>query len=131
MTHLKFFLRAPALLAMAASFVLTGSALADDLALAQKLATNHCAVCHTFDKGGPPGQGPNLFGLLGRKAASETNFTYSDGFTKAMAGKVWDEPMLDAWLTDAQSVAPGSAMVYSQDDPAKRQKIISYIKSLH
>ena len=46
MTHLKFFLRAPALLAMAASFVLTGSALADDLALAQKLATNHCAVCH-------------------------------------------------------------------------------------
>jgi cytochrome c len=48
-----------------------------------------------------------------------------------MAGKVWDEPMLDAWLTDAQSVAPGSAMVYSQEDPAKRQKIITYIKSLH
>ncbi|MGE8065296.1 c-type cytochrome [Pseudomonas sp. NPDC089569] len=131
MTHLHFFLRVPALLVLTAGFGLAGFAQADDLEVAQKLATNHCSVCHTFDKGGPPGQGPNLFGLIGRKAASESNFTYSDGYKKAMAGKVWDEQMLDAWLTDAQTVAPGSAMVYSQDDPAKRQKIITYIKSLH
>ena len=128
MTHVL--LRAPALLMLATTMGLTCIARADDLALAQKLATNHCAVCHTFDKGGPPGQGPNLFGLIGRKAASE-NFTYSDGYSKTMSGKVWDEQLLDAWLTDAQAVAPGSAMVYSQDDPAKRQKIIAYIKSLH
>jgi cytochrome c len=123
--------KAPVLLMLAASIGLSGVAQADDLELAQKLATNHCAVCHTFDKGGPPGQGPNLFGLIGRKAASESNFTYSDGYSKAMTGKVWDEQLLDAWLTDVQAVAPGSAMVYSQDDPAKRQKIITYIKSLH
>jgi cytochrome c len=123
--------KAPVLLMLAASFGLAGVAQADDLELAKKLATNHCAVCHTFDKGGPPGQGPNLFGLIGRKAASESNFTYSDGYSKAMSGKVWDEQLLDAWLTDVQVVAPGSAMVYAQDDPAKRQKIIAYIKSLH
>jgi cytochrome c len=128
MTHIL--LRAPALLLLAATGLI-GIAQADDLELAQKLATNHCAICHTFDKGGPPGQGPNLFGLLGRKAASESNFTYSDGYSKAMSGKVWDEQMLDAWLTDTQTVAPGSAMIYSQADPAKRQKIIAYIKSLH
>ncbi|MEO8641547.1 c-type cytochrome [Pseudomonas sp.] len=129
MTHIL--LRAPALLLLLAATGLIGIAQADDLELAQKLATNHCAICHTFDKGGPPGQGPNLFGLLGRKAASESNFTYSDGYSKAMSGKVWDEQMLDAWLTDTQTVAPGSAMIYSQADPAKRQKIIAYIKSLH
>lgn len=123
----NFLLRASALLV---TLGLIGFAQADDLALAQKLATSHCAVCHTFDKGGPPGQGPNLFGLIGRKAASESNFTYSDAYSKTMSGKVWDEQMLDAWLTDAQTVVPGSAMVYSQDDPAKRQKIIAYIKSL-
>lgn len=116
---------------LAASIGLVDIVRADDLAVAQKLATNHCAVCHTFDKGGPPGQGPNLFGLIGRKAASESNFTYSDGYSKAMTGKVWDEQLLNAWLTDVQAVAPGSAMVYSQDDPAKRLKIITYIKSLH
>jgi cytochrome c len=128
MTH--YLLRAPALLILTASLGLTGICRADDLELAQKLANNHCAACHTFDKGGPPGQGPNLFGLIGRKAASESNFTYSDGYSKAMSGKVWDEKLLDAWLTDTQAVAPGSAMVYVQEDPAKRQKIITYIKSL-
>ncbi|WP_160106907.1 c-type cytochrome [Pseudomonas izuensis] len=126
-----FIPRTAALLLLTASIGLAGSAQADELEIAQKMATNHCSVCHTFDKGGPPGQGPNLFGLIGRKAASESNFTYSDGYRKAMDGKVWDEQMLDAWLTDAQTVAPGSAMVYSQDDAAKRQKIITYIKSLH
>ena len=128
MTH--FFLRLRTLLIVPVTLGLAGLVQADDLAVAQKLATNHCAVCHTFDKGGPPGQGPNLFGLIGRKAASESNFTYSDSYSKTMAGKAWDEQLLDAWLTDAQTVAPGSAMVYSQDDPAKRQKIIAYIKSL-
>jgi cytochrome c len=116
---------------LVASIGLASAVQADDLQIAQKLATNHCAACHTFDKAGPPGQGPNLFGLIGRKAASESNFTYSDGYRKTMTGKVWDEKMLDAWLTDTQAVAPGSAMVYVQDDPAKRQKIIQYIKSLH
>lgn len=129
MSH--FIPRAAALLLLTASIGLAGGAQADELEIAQKMATNHCAVCHTFDKGGPPGQGPNLFGLIGRKAASESNFTYSDGYRKAMDSKVWDEQLLDAWLTDAQTVAPGSAMVYSQDDPAKRQKIITYLKSLH
>ena len=28
-----------------------------------------CAVCHTAEKGGGDGLGPNLFGVIGRKAA--------------------------------------------------------------
>lgn len=121
----------PTLLGLSVAMSLGGMAHADDLAMGQKLVSNHCAGCHTFEQGGPPGQGPNLFDLLGRKAASETNFTYSSAYSTKMAGNVWDEAKLDAWLTDAQTLVPGSAMVYSQDDPAKRQKIIQYIKSLH
>ena len=33
----------------------------DTVALGKKLTTNNCAVCHTFGKGEPNGQGPNLF----------------------------------------------------------------------
>lgn len=104
--------------------------LAEDLSMAEKLTNNHCAACHTFQKGEPHGQGPNLFGLIGRKAGSVSGFTYSDGLQKAMAGKVWDSALLDAWLTDTQAVAPDNAMTYFQDDPAKRAKIIRYIESL-
>jgi cytochrome c len=103
---------------------------ADELAAAKALATNHCAACHTFGKGEPPGQGPNLFGLIGRKAGSAEGFTYSEGFRKAMEGKTWDAKLLDRWLTDTQAVAPGNGMTYFQDDAAKRRKLIRYLETL-
>jgi cytochrome c len=48
-----------------------------------------------------------------------------------MSGKTWDRALLERWLTDAQTVAPGSGMVYFQDDPAKRDALIAYLQSLH
>ncbi|SAK64141.1 c-type cytochrome [Caballeronia ptereochthonis] len=103
----------------------------DPVALGRKLATNNCAVCHTFGKGEPNGQGPNLFGIIGRPLASEPGFKYSAGMKAAASGKVWDEKLLDAWLTDTQSVAPGNAMTYFEGDEARRQKIIAYLRTLH
>ena len=34
-----------------------------------KTIFGRCAVCHTTNKGGGNGLGPNLFGVVGRKAA--------------------------------------------------------------
>jgi cytochrome c len=103
---------------------------ADDLAAAKQLATNHCAVCHTFGKGEPPGQGPNLYGIVGREAATALGFAYSEGFRKALKGQRWDGALLDRWLTDTQAVAPGNGMTYFQDDAAKRKRIIQFLESL-
>ncbi|MFM0324524.1 c-type cytochrome [Caballeronia glebae] len=103
----------------------------DPVAIGKKLTTNNCAVCHTFGKGEPNGQGPNLFGIVGKPMASEAGFKYSAGMKAAAAGKVWDEKLLDAWLTDTQSVAPGNAMTYFEGDEARRQKIIAYLRTLH
>ncbi|WP_235024369.1 c-type cytochrome [Caballeronia cordobensis] len=100
-------------------------------ALGKKLTTNNCAVCHTFNKGEPNGQGPNLFGIVGKPLASEPGFKYSAAMKAAAAGKVWDEKLLDAWLTDTQTVAPGNAMTYFEGDEARRQKIIAYLRTLH
>ncbi len=122
------------LAALAALAAATGAAAAAapaaDLASAKTLATNHCAVCHTFGKDEPPGQGPNLFNIVGRKAGAAEGFTYSDGFKKALAGQTWDARLLDKWLADTQAVAPGSGMVYAQDDAAKRKKLIRFLESL-
>jgi cytochrome c len=103
----------------------------DTVALGKKLTTNNCAVCHTFGKGEPNGQGPNLFGIVGRPFASEAGFKYSAGMKAAATGKVWDDKLLDAWLTDTQAVAPGNAMTYFEGDAARREKIIAYLHTLH
>jgi cytochrome c len=119
------------LLTMLALVSTTVHAQQDPVALGKKLTTNNCAVCHTFGKGEPNGQGPNLFGIVGKPMASDPSFKYSAGMKAAAAGKVWDEQLLDAWLTDTQSVAPGNAMTYFEGDEARRQKIIAYLRTLH
>ena len=98
--------------------------------LGQRLAQSSCAQCHGFDKGAGHGVGPNLFGVVGRAAASAEGFAFSKPFIDAMKGKTWDAALLERWLTDAQAVAPGSGMVYFQDDPKKREELIKYLQSL-
>ncbi|MBP0593299.1 c-type cytochrome [Paraburkholderia sp. LEh10] len=114
-----------------ASAALHAQEAADIVALGKKLATNNCAVCHTFGKNEPNGQGPNLFGIVGRPMAAQPGFNYSAGMKAGASGKVWDEKLLDAWLSDTQTVAPGNAMTYFEGDEARRRKIIAYLSTLH
>ena len=102
---------------------------ADDLTAARELTVRQCSQCHTFDKGEKHGQGPNLFGLIGREAASAPGFVYSDGFKEAMKGKMWDAALLDRWLTDTLAVAPKAQMVYWQDDPNVRATLVRFFES--
>jgi len=90
------------------------------------LFANQCGVCHSLNPADPPRQGPLLKGVFGRKAGSLSGFKYSAGF--ATAGFIWDEPHLDRWLTDPQSLIPGAVMLYKQADPKIRLTIIQYLK---
>lgn len=90
------------------------------------LFRNHCATCHALDASAPPRLGPNLVGIIGRKAGSAPGFHYSAGFAKA--GFTWDADHLDAYLTNPDSVVPGAAMPYRQANPAIRAAIIDYLK---
>lgn len=118
-------------LPVAAALGAAASFAQDDLAKAKDLVIKQCSQCHTFEKGEKHGQGPNLFGLIGREAAAAPGFVYSEGLKEAVKGKVWDEALLDQWLTDTLSVAPKAQMVYFQDDPKVRARLILYLKSLH
>ena len=102
---------------------------ADNLAAARQLTVTQCSQCHTFDKGEQHGQGPNLFGLIGREAAAVEGFVFSPGIKESLKGKVWDKDLLDKWLTDTIAVAPKAQMIYFQDDPDVRAMLIHFLAS--
>lgn len=68
---------------------------------------NKCKACHAIVaddgtaivKGGKTG--PNLYGVVGRKAASEEGFKYGAGLVElGETGLVWDEALITAYVTD-------------------------------
>ena len=87
-----------------------------------------CASCHTFEKGGANGTGPNLWNLVGRDVASVSGY----GYTAALqaAGGQWTYDRLDAYLKNSQEYIPGTAMVqrFPQDD--RRADILAYLATL-
>jgi cytochrome c len=94
----------------------------------EKQFLTSCGVCHTAEKGGGTRQGPNLFGVYGRKAGTLPGFNYSAALKNG--GWVWDETTLDVWITNAQAAHPGTVMNYRQANPEKRKLVIEYLKSL-
>jgi cytochrome c len=93
------------------------------------LFRTQCATCHTLNAADPPRQGPTLSGLIGRRAGVVPGYKYSPGFAKA--DFVWDEPHLDAYLTNPQSVIPGGVMPYRQAKPEVRAAIIAFLEEQH
>lgn len=67
-----------------------------------------CQACHTIAKGARHTVGPNLFGILGRKAATQPGYRYSPAL--AASGLVWSDEALDRFLAATQDTVPGSKM---------------------
>jgi nitrite reductase (NO-forming) len=68
-----------------------------------------CQACHSIE----PGKnllGPSLSGIVGRKAGSESSYSYSPAMKQA--GLVWDVATLDAYLADPEKVVPGNKMPF-------------------
>lgn len=85
-----------------------------------------CAGCHTRHAGGVHRFGPNLHGVIGRRAGSLADYPYSPAMRQAQI--TWDAQTLDAFLRSPDSVVPGSRMRNATADPERRRQVIEYLQ---
>lgn len=114
---------------------LAASALAGGTAFAQakgdpvagKKIFMRCVACHAVQPGAGAKMGPNLAGVVGRKAAAAPGFKYSAAMQKAKLK--WDDATLDKWLTRPSALVPGTSMAFAGlPNAADRVNVIAYLK---
>ena len=65
------------------------------------------------DQGGRNGVGPNLWGIVGRRAGAIEGFRYSSNMRELAAGGLtWTEDRLRAYIQNPKSVVPTGSMSY-------------------
>lgn len=121
-----------ALAATAALTLLAAGGTAQAQQTAEEAAGQHvftrCVACH-FTTPGKSGFGPDLHGVVGRKAASLPNFKYSEALKAS--GITWTEDNLRKWMAGNDSFVPGTRMRHvAITDPAEQDYLLAYIKSL-
>lgn len=87
-----------------------------------------CKVCHSIKENGKAKIGPNLYGIIGKKIASNPDFKYS----KAMlaADFIWTEEKLKTYLEKPRKMFKKTKMIFPGLKKQKhRDNLIAYIKS--
>jgi cytochrome c len=120
-------LRAAAALVALACMGADHSRAAGDAAKGKSAFVRQCAICHTLEQGGPNRFGPNLFGVLHRKAGTVAGFDYSRAF-KAAASWDWNEDLVAGWIGAPGLMVPGTAMgVFQGVAQSDRDDIVAYL----
>src|SRR5437868_2617514 len=89
---------------------------AADVAKGQKVF-HLCMACHRIGPGAGTLIGPELNGVVGRKAGSLTGYPFSDAMKNS--GLTWDEATLTKYLRGPRLIVPGTRMTFaglSKDD---------------
>jgi len=86
-----------------------------------------CRTCHQIGETARNFVGPELNGVVGRKAGTVVGYNYSDAVKNSALA--WDEATLAKYLKDPREFVPGTKMTYSgmasDEDVAN---VIAYLK---
>ncbi len=94
-----------------------------------KALTKQCVSCHTLDKGGKNGTGPNLWGIVNRAPGSHEGFAYSAVIKEK--GGVWTYEDIDHMIAGPSKFLKGTKMAFAGVKSAKdRANIIAYLRTL-
>ncbi len=109
--------------------LLAAAAAMPDISTKGAAIFKQCTSCHTIDKGGKNGTGPNLWGVAGNHHAHMSGFPYSAAIA-GMKDKKWDFDALNVWIKNPKEHAPGNKMSFGGiSNPEKRAQLIIYLNS--
>ena len=85
-----------------------------------------CVACHSIAEVGGNKIGPALWGVLGRKAGSVSDYKYSKAMKKSDI--VWNEVTLDKFLKSPKKYLKGTKMRIKGLKRNQRDAIIEYLR---
>ncbi|HVC59301.1 MAG TPA: c-type cytochrome [Acetobacteraceae bacterium] len=101
-----------------------------DVPAGDKFVHTVCTACHTFNDGGKPIIGPNLYNVVGGPHDHEAGFNYSSALEK-FKGQPWTFGALNRWLYKPAAYAPGTRMTFVGIPNARqRANVIAYLRTL-
>lgn len=101
---------------------------AGDVEKGKDVFSTECAECHSVREGKNK-KGPSLFAVVGRKAATVADATYSDALK--VSGILWSPDKVDAYVTAPKKLVPGGKMKYDGlASAAERADLIAYLATL-
>ncbi|NUT78882.1 cytochrome c family protein [Pseudomonas sp. C1C7] len=93
-----------------------------------KLFKRFCSGCHQIGESARAFFGPQLNGIVGRPAASTTDYQYSDAMKSS--GIVWTREKLAAYIEAPKTVVPGTRMIFwGMSDPEKIEDLLAYLQT--
>ncbi len=103
-----------------------GQASAQDAAAGEKVFTV-CKACHQIGESAKNGVGPMLNGIIGRKAGSVADYSYSAA--NKDSGITWDEATFREYIKDPKAKVPGTKMIYAGlKDEQKTIDLVAFLK---
>lgn len=97
---------------------------------AGKAAYRACARCHEVGPSARSGFGPQLNGIVGRRAGADPDYRYSDAMRQSSI--VWTEATLAAFIRKPDAVVPGNSMRFLAIgyNDQKIANLLAYLRSV-
>lgn len=112
--------------ALAASTIVASAQEAGDAAAGEKVFAR-CKICHQIGEGAKNAVGPELNGVVGRKAGMVEGYSYSAA--NKDSGIVWTDDKLREYLKNPRGVVPGTKMIFPGLTSEKDlDNVIAYLK---